>query len=311
MVEALSEVYGKPLAQRIASLWENFSSAAENYPDNIAVVATHQPPDLFGIRSQFLEDEQYQQKPYLRWNYKDFKNGIERTIRGFRSLGIHEEMPVLTFVNNSAEYYLVMQAANVIGAVLAPINPRNLANKDEITHMIKVIMSSCPDQQAVIVVQDQSIASQIDALPISEGAIKIVLQHKTGTSILTNGTVRNLQLWQPFEDLMAMSFGRQTTNGDSAHASKDQAIFFTSGTTSLPKGCRMPTGRTPAFLEMRGFRQDVEAGDKWCVVVPNNHVMAYIMANASFSHGAGVVLAVGAFFLRHRKVTASGDLTRI
>jgi long-subunit acyl-CoA synthetase (AMP-forming) len=285
MAEALSEVYGSPLPERIPSLWECFASVAEQHPNNIAIVATHQPPDLFGISSQPLEDEQYRQKPYLRWNYKDFKNGIERTIRGLRSLGVHEEMPVLTFVNNSAEYFLTMQATNVIGAVLAPINPRNLANKEEITHMIKVIMSSCPGQRAVIVVQDSSIAKQIDALPISEGAIKIVLQHEPRT-------LCNPGSWIPFEEVIAMSHSRSIANGISTPSSKDQTIFFTSGTTSLPKGCRMPVGRTPAVLEMRGFRRDVEPGDKWCIVVPNNHLMAYILSNASFSSASAVVLAV-------------------
>jgi acyl-CoA synthetase (AMP-forming)/AMP-acid ligase II len=294
MAEALSEIYGKPLPQRIPSLWESFTSAVEYYPDNTALIATHQPPNLFGITSQPLEDEQYRQKPYLRWNFKDFNTGIERTIRSLRSLGVHEEMPVMTFVNNSAEYYLVMQAANVIGAVLAPINPRNLANKDEITHMIKIIMSSCPGQRPVIVVQDSSVAKQIDALPVSEGAIKIVIQHETGTSISTNETLSNPKSWIPFEKVMAMSLGRHMTTGDSAHSSKDQTIFFTSGTTSLPKGCRKLPGRTTAFMEMRSFQRDVKPGDKWCIVVPNNHLMAYIMANASFNNGAGVVLAVSA-----------------
>lgn len=292
MAERLSEVYGDPLPPNIPSLWESFSTAAENYPENIALVATHQSPTLFGITSQPLEDEQYQKKPYLRWTYKEFKNAVDRTKLGLQTLGVHEEMPILTFVNNSAEYFLVLQAVNSIGAVLAPINPRNLANKEEMTHMIRVIMSSCPGQQAVIIVQDASIAKQVDALPISEGAIKIILEHESGTSISTNGTPSKSESWIPFEEVMAVSHEQSITNGHAVHASKDQTIFFTSGTTSLPKGVRMPVGRTSSFLEMRGFRRDVYAGDKWCVVVPNNHVMAYVVQNASFSAGAAVVLAV-------------------
>lgn len=286
MAGALSEVYGDPLPPNIPSLWESFSSAAERYPDNIALVATHQPPNLFGITNQPLEDEQYSKKPYLRWTYKEFKNAIERTKRGLQTLGVHEEMPILTFVNNGAEYFLVLQAANSIGAVLAPLNPKNLANKEEITHMIKVVLSSCPGQQAVIIVQDENIAKQIDALPISEGAIKIILQHETGIS------PSKPESWVPFEEVMAVSKESSITNGHVVNPSQDQTIFFTSGTTSLPKGVRMPVGRTSSFLESRGFRRDVDAGDRWCVVVPNNHVMAYVVTNASFSAGAAVVLAV-------------------
>lgn len=292
MAEALSEVYGEPLPPNIPSLWESFSSAAERYPENIALVATHQPPNLFGIISKPLEDEQYQKNPYLRWTYKEFENAIGRTKRGLQALGVHEEMPILTFVHNSAEYFLILQAANSIGAVLAPINPRNLANKEEIAHMIKVISSSCPGQQAVIVVQDASIAKQIDVLPISRGAIKIILQPETGKPISTSETPSRPESWISFEEIMALSKGQSMANGRVVHASQDQTIFFTSGTTSLPKGVRMPVGRTSSFLEMRGFRRDVESGDKWCVVVPNNHVMAYIISNASFSAGAAVVLAV-------------------
>lgn len=292
MAKALSEIYGGALPPNIPSLWESFTSVAKQYPENIALIATHQPPNLFDIASQPLEDEQYRQKPYLRWTYKEFRHAIERTIRGLRNLGVHEEMPVLTFVSNSAEYFLVLQAANVLGAVLAPLNPRNLANKDEITHMMKVVMTSCPGQQAVIIVQDANIAKQIDALPISEGAIKIILQHEAETLITTNGNSDRSESWIPFDEVMAVSKPDSIANGVSSHASKDQTIFFTSGTTSVPKGCRMPVGRTSSFLEMRGFRQDVDAGDKWCVVLPNNHVMAYIMANASFCAAAAVVLAV-------------------
>ncbi|TLD14772.1 Acyl-CoA synthetase family member 2 [Venturia nashicola] len=295
MAESLSEVYGDPLPSNIPSLWEGFSSAAKSYPENIALVATHQPPNLFGITSQPLEDEQYQKKPYLRWTYKEFKNAVERTKCGLQTLGIHEEMPVLTFANNCAEYFLVLQAVNPLGAVLAPINPRNLANKEEITHMIKVIMSSCPGQRAVIVVQDANIARQIDALPISEGAIKIMLQAETGTSIPLSDKPSRPDSWIPFEEVMAGSKAQSTTNGHVVYASQDQSIFFTSGTTSLPKGVRMPVGHTSSFLEMRGFRRDVDAGDKWCIVVPNNHVMAYNVANACFNAGAALVLAGSAF----------------
>lgn len=294
MAEALSEVYGDPLPSKILSLWESFSSAAEHYPEKIALVATHQPPDLFGIISQPLVDEQYQKKPYLRWTYQEFKNAVGRTKRGLEAFGIREEMPILTFVNNCAEYFLVLQAANSIGAVLAPINPRNLASKEEITHMIKIIMSSFPGQQAAIIVQDKGIAKQIDALPISEGAIKIILQPDTATSISTSGTSSETESWILFEKVMAVSQGDPITNGHVVHASQDQAIFFTSGTTSLPKGIRMPVGHTSSFLEMGGFSREVDPGDKWCIVVPNNHVMAYIVSHASFSAGAAVVLAVSA-----------------
>ncbi|RDI89388.1 hypothetical protein Vi05172_g842 [Venturia inaequalis] len=295
MAEALSEVYGEPLPPNIPSLWESFSSAAERYPENIALVATHQPPNLFGIISQPLEDEQYQKNPYLRWTYKEFENAIDRTKRGLQALGVHEEMPILTFVHNSAEYFLILQAANSIGAVLAPINPRNLANKEEIAHMIKVVSSSCPGQQAVIVVQDASIAKQIDVLPISRGAIKIILQPETVNSISTSETPSRPESWISFEEVMALPKGQSMANGRVVRASQDQTIFFTSGTTSLPKGVRMPVGRTSSFLEMRGFRRDVDSGDRWCVVVPNNHVMAYIISNASFSAGAAVVLPGSAF----------------
>ncbi|KAE9964086.1 hypothetical protein EG327_001089 [Venturia inaequalis] len=213
MAEALSEVYGEPLPPNIPSLWESFSSAAERYPENIALVATHQPPNLFGIISQPLEDEQYQKNPYLRWTYKEFENAIDRTKRGLQALGVHEEMPILTFVHNSAEYFLILQAANSIGAVLAPINPRNLANKEEIAHMIKVVSSSCPGQQAVIVVQDASIAKQIDVLPISRGAIKIILQPETVNSISTSETPSRPESWISFEEVMALPKGQSMANG--------------------------------------------------------------------------------------------------
>jgi acyl-CoA synthetase (AMP-forming)/AMP-acid ligase II len=298
MANSLSEVYGEPLRGPFPTLWERFNTAVDEYPNNVALVSTHQKQDLFGIPSKPLEDVEYQQNPYLRWTFKELKSGIDRATRGFEELGVHIDMPVLTFLSNGAELVLTLWATSAMGGVYVPINPRNLANKDEVSHMIKVAMSACPGQRPAIVALDQNIANQIDLLPISEGAIKIILEDQGSGK------------WIPFRSLMASAQIQHLGNGVSVpakHFPTNDAIFFTSGTTSLPKGCKTPGKRLTSTLKSLSVsREWVAAGDRWAIVVPNNHAMGYIALLATLVAGAAVVFPGATVFLTNKPSMGDG-----
>lgn len=103
----LSAAVGPPAPQDWTTAYEAFLAAADKYPDHLALACVHQPANLCGIPNEPLDDDSYQQKPYLRWTYKSLQAGIDRLAAGLRAAGVVPGMPIITFNTNSAEHTLI------------------------------------------------------------------------------------------------------------------------------------------------------------------------------------------------------------
>jgi acyl-CoA synthetase (AMP-forming)/AMP-acid ligase II len=282
MATKVSEIHGDPLPENLPSFVERFNHSVTSYPDKIALVCTHQPPTLFNIQSEPLDDDGYRRNPYLRWTYKDLRSGIDRLISGLTSQGVHPGMALVTFLHNSAEYVLAYWAAIETDCVLVPINPRSLPNKEEISHMLSTVSIATSGQDLVFVIGNADLAQQVDSLPHSEDAVKIVVSDD-----------EFLSGWTSFTDVMGLSKTGEnpiTSLVGSLQPPTSSLILFTSGTTSLPKGCEWSLSTASANANMKHGRVgSIQAGDSWCVVVPNNHALGWLCCTSAFSVGAAVV----------------------
>lgn len=276
MAMTLSEEYGTPLKIDFPTSWERYRFQVDNHPDDLALVAVHQPAELYGIPNVPLDDEEYAKTPYLRWKYKSLGSAVDQFARGLEAHNVTIGTAFITFIPNGAEIIMSIFASNKIGCPLSSISPANLVNLEETSHMVKVCLANAKLHKAVIIVHDAGMAAKVDALEPANGAVKIIINGPGPTSD-----------WIEFAEVMRSSKSIKEdgplTNGASngaAHVPNDECVFFTSGTTSLPKGCRWVYPQISVITEMKKELPGMfQHGDKFASVMPNNRAMMSASTN--------------------------------
>lgn len=284
-MELLSEVQGGPLPATVPSLWEHFAASVKKYPDNLALICTHQEPSLYGISSTPLEDGQYHQNPYLRWTYRNLKLAVDRLANGLKNNGVKTGTRVFTFMPNMAEYVITLWAVYRLGALLVPINPRNLLNQEETVHMIHTALKGDSFSSTIVIAANTEVAQKFDNL-----AIKLNYQLVVCGSDDLKGD------WQKFSDLTPPT--ANTPKDDELFQSTEDTIFFTSGTTSLPKGCQWKYPALSMAIEQRKALGLAGVDDVICTIIPNNHGIGWYWMTMTVAVGATLVFP-GPTFVPH------------
>ncbi|CEO58555.1 hypothetical protein PMG11_03269 [Penicillium brasilianum] len=277
-----SELDGPPLPYTALSVTGLFHQNVLKYSKTLALVCTHQPSDLYRISSTGNDNLI---ASYLRWTYQDLDCAIERFANGLRSLGLRSGDPLVMFMTNTAEYVISLWAAYRIGCVHVPINPRSLSHTQEIEHMLQTVMKGCHAQSLTIIAGHADMCLQIEDL----------VSGMDCTKILVDGL---LDGWNSFGDLMQETAGAAQTEwyGD-CDQSSESSIFFTSGTTCLPKGCFIQTSACPFTIAMswRQSNQPMFPGDRFALVLPNNHAFGYQCLISTFLNAATIVFPGSGF----------------
>lgn len=232
MEELLSEVEGKPLSETVPSLWQTFTRTASRYPDNISIACLGQPANLYQVGSQALEIPAYQEKPWLRWTYRDLLAAIHRLKGALERRGLKRGAPLFSFVNAGVEFPLCLWTSYAKGCCFVPLNPKNLTNLPEVTHMMELAFKVAADETAFIVAGNKATATKIDSLPVAKEAVKIIVGDAS------------VEGWERLQDLMGVVSDDKNLAVEESpwseavkpSADNDNTIFFTSGTTALPKG---------------------------------------------------------------------------
>ncbi|KAJ5171766.1 hypothetical protein N7492_004359 [Penicillium capsulatum] len=286
------ELHGPPLPDPEKSLHEVFYQNVVKYPDAVALVSTPQPSTLYGIPSVPLDNSQHEPE-YLRWTYRDLDRAIQRLVIGLQSRGLKRGDPLVIFMPNTVEYVIATWAAYRIGCAYVPINPKGLANTREMRHMLQTVTKGCQSDLMGIIAGTSSICAQIEELTSELSCIRILVE----------GDVNG---WTPFKQMMQIPAPESQQNlcRDQHPKYPDQTIFFTSGTTSLPKGCVMPSAYGfAAALRWRQSSAPMLPGDRVLFTLPNNHGFGWLCIMSGFLN-AGTVVLPGPRFIPEAVVKA-------
>ncbi|PKY09441.1 acetyl-CoA synthetase-like protein [Aspergillus campestris IBT 28561] len=273
------ELHGSPLPDLDTPLHEVFSQNIVSYPDTVALVSTQQPSTLYGIRSRPIDSAKDEPK-YLRWTYGDLSRAVQRLVLGLKSQGLKKDDPLVMLMPNTAEYVIATWAAYQIGCAYVPLNPKGLSNTREMRHMLELARGACQSDRLFIIAGVADMCARVEELTSGLNCTKILVEGET-------------KGWIPFNELMQDSAGnsRPTLCTDAHSNLSDRTIFFTSGTTSLPKGCIIPSAY--AFASALRWRQSdapMQQGDRVLFTLPNNHGFGWLWIISAFLSAATVVI---------------------
>lgn len=197
----------------------------------------HQAFDLYGI-SNVSVGKGHDEDEYLRWTYGDLERAIKKFVNALRHHGFKEGDLVLTFAGNSAEFVISTRADYRIGLIHVPINPKNLSYDREARHMLNTaIAASCSSSPRIaIIASNGNLCTPIEELTAGLDCLKILVE--------SNGSETG---WASFGDLMQLSseIWQKKNSSTNISKSRERSLPFTSGTTSLPKGCFIQTSAFP------------------------------------------------------------------
>ncbi|OQE31623.1 hypothetical protein PENSTE_c001G09796 [Penicillium steckii] len=279
-----SELIGSPLPRNDLAINELWLQNVRDYENTLALICTHQAPDLYDISSMSVSSLQ-DEKSYLRWTYGDLERAIRRFASGLRRHGLKQGDTLLTFTTNCAEFVISTWAAYRIGLIHVPVNPKNLSYDREVRHMLETAMKTSQSSRLGVIAGTADLCEAIENLTAGIDCVKTLVEIKGSETG-----------WIPYEDLM-QDFGQSRQERDSsdfgmeASNPKEQSLFFTSGTTSLPKGCLLQTSTYP-FTVATDWRQGempMLPGEKFALALPNNHAFAYMCLMSCFLNATTVV----------------------
>lgn len=189
-----------------------------------------------------------------RWTYADLDQEVDNLAGALIQSGITQGEHIAVLLDASPQYVALIFALMRIQAVLVPLNTR-----------------LTPSEWAWQVEQ-ADITTLIFSSAYKEAASGLPVEYSLNIAHLPDG-VPNGGVAQPELDLDAL-----------------QAIVFTSGTTSSPKGVMLTYGNHYASAMSSAYRIGVQPDDLWLSCLPLHHVGGLAVFFRSCLYGTGVLL---------------------
>ncbi|TGO57612.1 hypothetical protein BOTNAR_0198g00200 [Botryotinia narcissicola] len=294
-----AECLGPKIPGLNQSLWDMFAAAADKHFNEEALCSLWQPPDHLSSRLEIGQtDPETHITPItnenrvgmvtpkscsasLRWTFGQLREKAESLATWLKQRGCIKGDNLVVFVWNSAEWVLFLWAAARLKMPFVPLDPRS-SDKDVMNYL-----SLAPPQ--VLVVLDP------DMFPILEsiGNVKV----RISLSKVSEGRMNWHSLPGLMGNLPIENISFTPLNDDGKEPGHELAmILFTSGTTSVPKGCP----HTASNIWSATFDYDPVARkngcqNKWLIHTPVWHIFAIGQAVRGWRDGSSVVFATEKF----------------
>lgn len=240
------------------TIFANFSSTAQRYPDNLAVAEA-----LTG----------------RTWTYRELHHDVVALAAGLLREGVSRGDRVGVWSPNRSEWILVQYATAAIGAVLVNINPSY--RQTELDFALK--QSGISLVVASPAFKDSDYPGMLEqsrkALP---DIATIIFESANWEALLAEPSAQEIA---DIEKISASLDPDDPIN-----------IQYTSGTTGAPKGATLSHRNILNNGYLVGELVNYTADDRICLPVPFYHCFGMVMGNlAATSHGAAMVIPAPAF----------------
>lgn len=275
----VAERHGPSIPSLDRRLWDLFVDTAHRHPQNEAVVSLWQSNTN---RSDRQPDEQHEDRSktissVVRWTYEDLLLRAEALASALRMRGCKPGMPLVVILGNAAEWGLFFWTAAKMRMPFVPLDPRALADPKGVASVLNIV------KPAVIVVSS------------AKAAQTLATANPTSTACVQIQTSESDNLVAGWASLSQISAAKEHDSLDS-HPSTGSAgledvalIVFTSGTTSMPKGCLCTSSNL--LSQVNDYDPQGDVVDRWLVHTPTSHVFAVNNALRAWSRGDAVVFA--------------------
>ncbi|PYH97506.1 acetyl-CoA synthetase-like protein [Aspergillus ellipticus CBS 707.79] len=258
---ALSEISGTPSPEDTRSLLKRVEQTVHDHPDALALICAHQSPGLYGLGIH-RDGNSGIAAAHARL---EFYRGVKQVAAALESLGFKDGCPLFVILGNSVEHVLTTWGGYKAGS--------------EARHMVKTALDFLDAPAAAVVVKNQIMANQWDELFPDLDCVKIAVEEPTDS-------------WMSFGTLMTSTTSKSAASLNS-HITEgkhpETSMFFTSGTTSMPKTCVPDLCAWTTALETRSTLAAGSVGNKVVALIPSSHAIGHIGMVLSLTRGAALV----------------------
>lgn len=277
------EITGHICYDDIKTFTECFQKVVRKYPDNLAVVSYQQYPNYYTVdTSGSLKPRQVDRPHYVRWTYRALNHMVQRFAKALSANEVRAGTPIFVLCHNQVEYLIATLAANLRALIHVAIDPRSLANINDIQHMVDTVIEHCKADRAVFLVNDTTAAERLDQLVLVLPTLKVCVEANYADYFSFRSL---LERFDPIENEPE----QPTANFN------ERSIFFTSGSTSFPKCCLIKPARWFHALRSRLGLGSASPQDNILVTAPASHAFGYICTMMPLLRGASITFASAKF----------------
>lgn len=274
----IAEDCGQYIPQPTQTLFRILTQSACRHPDKLALVSCHQPHDLLpSLKLTAIDDQRY-----LRWTYAQLEAASERLASSLVAHGLCRGTALVVFLHKCAEWTVCLWAAARLGCPFVPINPAVAVRAHELQYMLRFL------DAGALVVHDDSIVKQLAMnapLQVKGIAVKLVASGCGETD------------WEALDDFLQLQDAPEAEVEDQ-NMDDTAFVLFTSGTTSMPKGCPHSNSTIAAICHSAALNFELDENRKSCNVMPIFHLGGVIESLPIWAVGGTVVFPNGQFNAR-------------